>query len=118
MTQQSQHNWAGFLFSFKGRIGRKPFWIFNLIVFMGAILLGFFTEPAQDLSNEQLAFMLWVLWPSLAVQAKRWHDIDRPAWWILINLIPIAGPLWALFENGFVPGTRRENRYGPDPSGD
>ena len=37
-------NWTWFLFSFKGRISRKPYWIFNLIVFIGGILLGLFTD--------------------------------------------------------------------------
>jgi len=27
--------------------------------------------------------------PSLAVQFRRLHDIDRSAWWVLLNLIPL-----------------------------
>ncbi|KPK00570.1 MAG: hypothetical protein AMK71_08165 [Nitrospira bacterium SG8_35_4] len=84
-------NWVWFLFSFKGRISRKPFWIFNLIVFIGGILLGMFTDFSGDvneMSKPQLMFMIWVLWPSMAVQAKRWHDVDKSALWIFINLIP------------------------------
>ena len=110
--------WVWFLFSFKGRINRKPFWMFNLIVFMGGLLLGAFTEISPDinkLTKPQLMFMIWIFWPSLAVQAKRWHDRDKSALWILINLIPLAGPIWALIENGFLPGIQGENRYGPDP---
>jgi uncharacterized membrane protein YhaH (DUF805 family) len=110
--------WVWFLFSFKGRINRKAFWMFNLIVFAGGLLLGTFTEISHDinkLTKPQLMFMIWIFWPSLAVQAKRWHDRDKSALWILINLIPIAGPIWALIENGFIQGTPGENRYGPDP---
>lgn len=111
-------NAAWFLFSFKGRISRKPYWVFNLVVFLGAIVLGLFTEVSDDINKitkPQLMFMLWIVWPSLAVQAKRWHDQDKSAFWLLINFIPFAGPIWTLIQNGFVPGTHGPNRFGPDP---
>jgi uncharacterized membrane protein YhaH (DUF805 family) len=115
MTQRSQNNWAWFLFSFKGRISRKPYWVFNLIVFLGGIVLGILTGYGEEISNAQLALMLWILWPSLAVQAKRWHDTNKSAWWMMVNFIPIGGPIWALIENGFISGTRGPNRFGDDP---
>jgi uncharacterized membrane protein YhaH (DUF805 family) len=116
--KKSDMNWAWFLFSFKGRISRKPFWIFNLIVFAGAILLGMFTDISDDvkeMSRPQIMFMIWILWPSLAVQAKRWHDVDKSAFWVFINFIPLLGPIWALVENGFIRGKTGANRFGPDP---
>jgi len=116
--KNADKNWVWFLFSFKGRISRKPFWIFNLIVFVGGILLGMFTDISGDvneMSKPQIMFMIWVLWPSIAVQAKRWHDVDKSALWIFINLIPLVGPIWALVENGFVRGTPGPNHFGPDP---
>jgi uncharacterized membrane protein YhaH (DUF805 family) len=78
-------------------------------------MFGLFIEPTKEINKYQLLFMFWILWPSLAVQAKRWHDINKSALWLLINVIPIAGPLWALIENGFIPDTNGPNRYGPDP---
>jgi uncharacterized membrane protein YhaH (DUF805 family) len=116
--KKSDMNWTWFLFSFKGRISRKPFWMFNLIVFAGGILLGLFTDISGDvneMSKPQIMFMIWVLWPSIAVQAKRWHDADKSALWLFINLIPLIGPIWALVENGFMRGTSGPNRFGPDP---
>jgi uncharacterized membrane protein YhaH (DUF805 family) len=107
-----------FLFSYKGRISRKQYWFFYLVVFLGAIMLSAFTGIPSDIyefSKPQLMFMLWVLWPSLAVQAKRWHDQDKSALWLLINFIPFAGPIWSLIQNGFIPGTPGPNRFGPDP---
>jgi uncharacterized membrane protein YhaH (DUF805 family) len=117
--QGGVNNAAWFLFSFKGRISRKPYWVFNLVVFLGAIVLGLFTEVSDDIykiTKPQLMFMLWIVWPSLAVQAKRWHDQDKTALWLLINFIPIAGPIWTMIQNGFVRGTIGPNRFGPDPS--
>lgn len=116
--KKSDMNWSWFLFSFKGRISRKPFWMFNAIVFAGGILLGMITDVSDDvteMSKPQVMFMLWILWPSLAVQAKRWHDINKSALWICINFIPLLGPIWALVENGFVQGTNGPNRFGFDP---
>ena len=53
-----------------------------------------------------------VIWPSLAGQAKRWHDVDMSAWWILIGRVPAVGGLIALVFNGFIGGTPGPNRSG------
>ncbi len=114
----SRTDWIWFLFSMKGRINRKPFWVFNLFVFLGGLVLGIFTEVSADINNitkPQLMFMVWIFWPSVAIQAKRWHDRDKSALWIFINFIPLVGPVWAIIENGFLPGTTGENSFGPDP---
>jgi uncharacterized membrane protein YhaH (DUF805 family) len=58
---------------------------------------------------------LLVIWPSLAVSIKRWHDRGKSGWWVLIALVPLIGGLWALIETGFLPGTSGTNQYGPDP---
>ena len=60
---------------------------------------------------------LAILYPSLAVAAKRFHDRDKSGWWILILFIPIIGFIWYLVELGFLPGTPGPNRFGPDPLG-
>jgi uncharacterized membrane protein YhaH (DUF805 family) len=51
----------------------------------------------------------------LAVQIKRWHDRNKSGWWVLISLIPLIGPIWAIIETGFLPGTPGPNDHGPDP---
>ena len=58
---------------------------------------------------------LLLIWPALAVSVKRWHDRDKSGWWVLLNLLPVIGWLWALVDNGFLRGTDGPNRYGPDP---
>ena len=106
------------LFSFRGRINRKTFWTFNAFVFLAGIGLGLITDPVnsiEDISNAHIFFMLWMLWPNMAIQAKRWHDHDKSALWLLINFIPYIGPLRALLENGLRPGTKGPNRFGTDP---
>ena len=56
------------------------------------------------------------VWISLAVNANRWHDRDKSAWWILIGLVPIAGGIWAFVECGCLRGTMGDNTFGPDPT--
>jgi uncharacterized membrane protein YhaH (DUF805 family) len=109
-----------FLFSFEGRISRKPFWIFNIVVAVIAVILELLfgiNIIAEEFDNKSLIFFLIILGPSLAVQAKRWHDRNKSAWWILVNFVPIIGPVYALIQNGFLAGTKGKNRFGDDPLG-
>ena len=63
------------------------------------------------------SILLWLsmLWPALAIYAKRWHDRDKSGWWTLITLVPLVGPIWATVECGFLPGTVGQNRFGQPP---
>jgi len=111
------NNFVWLLFSFKGRINRQPYWFFTLTVLVIILFPAFFvfevgTEQADNYVNITSIILLW---PNLAVQAKRWHDRDKSAWWLLINLVPLIGGIWALIENGFLPGTESENRFGQNP---
>jgi uncharacterized membrane protein YhaH (DUF805 family) len=55
-----------------------------------------------------------VLIPSIAVSARRLHDIDRTGWWILIGIVPLIG--WVILLVFHVQdGTPGTNRYGPNP---
>lgn len=54
-------------------------------------------------------------WPALAVSVKRWHDRDRSGWWLLLNLMPVVGWLWALVGNGLLRGTARPYRCDDGP---
>jgi uncharacterized membrane protein YhaH (DUF805 family) len=105
------------LLSFDGRINRQPYWLYILavIIVVGVPLSLFFEPDTESYNLASAVASLILLYPSLAVQAKRWHDRDKSAWWLLINLIPIVGGLWALIECGFLRGTTGPNRFGPDP---
>jgi uncharacterized membrane protein YhaH (DUF805 family) len=108
---------ADLLFSFKGRIPRRPYWLFTLalaIVMLGPVIFvfGLGTNAADTYFNLS-GFVL--LWPTLAVQVKRWHDRDKSGWWVLVNFVPFIGSFWSLMENGFMEGTPSANRFGPNP---
>ena len=59
-------------------------------------------------------YSLAVLLPTLAVGARRLHDIGRSGWWLLIGIIPLIG--WIVLIVFFATdGQRQPNAYGPDP---
>lgn len=64
-----------------------------------------------------LVVYILMVWIGLAIAAKRWHDRNKSAWWILIVFVPVVGGLWYLIECGFLPGTPGSNKYGADPLG-
>ena len=105
-----------YLFSFEGRATRLEYWMYYVPLIIGYIIV--FIIGAV-LGEEAAIIILYLLglvlfWSLIAIQVKRWHDRDKSGWWILINFIPIIG-LWALVENGFLPGTEGKNRFGEDP---
>lgn len=106
-----------YLFSFEGRIGRLQFWIFLviaiLVLIFGPLIFGGGDPFKQGLISLCLLFLL--LWPSLAIQVKRWHDINKPGYWVCINFVPVIGNIWALLELGFLPGSPASNNYGVPP---
>jgi uncharacterized membrane protein YhaH (DUF805 family) len=121
-------NWKSLLFSFDGRVGRGPYWallVVSLLLFgaMGAVgvmdvLYGNPDQAGGSGGTMGLVLMLVslaFLWPALAIQAKRWHDVDKSGWWVLINLVPALGALVALVFNGFIAGSNGPNRFGSAP---
>ena len=104
------------LFSFRGRIGRKTYWMFFLGMFIAffalAFVVSFLGLDESTLTIVIVVAYIPVIWMSLAVQVKRWHDRDKSGWWVLIALIPIVGSIWVLVENGFLAGTEGRNRFG------
>lgn len=103
------------LFSFSGRVGRRPFWALMAVMFFGQILAmaADFAISGYEYGVVTFIFFVSIVWPALAIQAKRWHDRNKSAWWILLNAVPVVGPLWTIVECGFVPGTAAPNRFGP-----
>lgn len=104
-------------FSMEGRLNRKPFWLATLaLVLINAALQGV-VQGIGGAVGDLIAVVigLGMLWPSICVTGKRWHDRNKSAWWMLIVLIPVVGWIWAFVENGFLRGTVGPNQYGDDP---
>lgn len=120
------YNWL--LFSFKGRIPRRVYWQFQLfsfaltfllvLAFGGELVDQITANPEDKEAFQALVDLGWklnllLLWPKLAIDVKRIQDRNRPWYWVLIQLIPLVGPIWFLLEAGFLPGTQGPNKFGP-----
>ena len=138
------------LFSFTGRLNRKPYWLTTLcliLIFLVIIVLIVAIGGASildgDLSGLGVAIILIILlyipllWIGLALGAKRLHDRNKSAWWLVLfwivpailqgigeqidgiglifTLAGLALSIWGLVEIGFLRGTVGPNQYGPDP---
>jgi uncharacterized membrane protein YhaH (DUF805 family) len=105
------------LFSLQGRLSRRQFWLWGVLALLGLAVLGhaLLGIAGVDADRADLLVNLLLVWPALAVSVKRWHDRDKSGWWVLLNLLPVIGWLWALVDNGFLRGTDGPNRYGDDP---
>lgn len=101
----------------RGRISRRTFWLWGVLALGGlTLLLRALLEIARMAPDRAEGLVsLLLLWPAIAVSAKRWHDRDKSGWWVLIALVPVIGWLWMLIDNGFRRGTPNANRFGPAP---
>ena len=108
-------------FSFEGRVPRKVFWLYGFLgVLIVSMVLGGVVGFLIAMVGEWLSILLipiyiLMIWVSLAIQVKRWHDRDKSGWWWLIAFIPLIGFIWQLVECGFLEGTQGDNRFGPAP---
>ena len=104
-------------FSFNGRIGLTTYWLKGVLPIVALTSIVALIDVAYfDYSSfSGVLPLLWrilIIWPSLALTVKRWHDRDKSGWWVFIGIIPIIGIIWAFIENGFLPGTKEPNQYG------
>jgi uncharacterized membrane protein YhaH (DUF805 family) len=133
------------LFSFQGRLNRKPYWMTVVAVTVASIIVLLFILVIIREHLEVVGLMILVfiilyiplIWIVLALAAKRLHDRDKSAWWLLVfyaipailnivgnrlenegiilYLISFCITVWAFVELGCLRGTRGPNRFGPDP---
>ncbi len=150
-------HWTKLFFSTKGRISRKQWWIGYVILFavglaytaLEMLINGEFDPHDKSTARlatwRYLAYSLLVLWPWLALYARRLHDLGRTGWWGALLLIPsyfyiffeLAGITDTSHQTGLlsvvlmlliylpvpveglwlggVKGERGANQYGPDP---
>jgi uncharacterized membrane protein YhaH (DUF805 family) len=111
-------------FTFSGRASRSEYWnfysfilLFNFIILMSLFFSGIFWVIST------VIFGIFTFIPSLSVQARRLHDINRSGWWALpfiILSIIFSGvallPLLPLLIWSAKKGSLEENRFGPPVS--
>ena len=68
-----------------------------------------FSEQTLQAATSVLSLVLFL--PSLAVGARRLHDIDKSAWFLLLHLIPLLGSIFVLILS-CRKGSAEANRFG------
>ena len=117
----------GLFLSASGRMNRRDWWIVQAVTFAGLAGTGVFSfstlssaQVGHDLKLVCLltAMLLTILlvWTLVIATIRRLHDNGRSALWMAVNLLPVAGQVWQVWELGFVRGDAGENRYGPPPT--
>lgn len=105
------------LLKFDGRIRRMGWWIAGIAV---SIVSGV-VENIRDsdisiivtLVFGVIAIIFWII--SISLSVRRWHDLNRSGWWLLVNVIPIIGWIYTFVMLGFMPGDQGSNDFGPPP---
>ncbi len=135
-------DWKYLFTSFEGRINRKPYWIGALVLMGAVIVLNIVFFALGGISGLVIGYVILailVIYPSLALMVKRFHDRDKSGWWALAFYIPalingavsytdpdsglamvtglitVAVSIWLLIELGFLKGKPGSNDYGTNP---
>ena len=94
---------------------------FVFIIALGLVFLQILISPDSVFFNALggAPLALWIIFcffPMLSVSARRLHDIDFSAWWLLLALVPVFHLILLLFY--LLPGSNRVNSYGKEPAKD
>ena len=72
--------------NFEGRASRPQFWYFFLISFLIGLILSIIPIPIISFIVSLALFV-----PSIAIGARRLHDINQTGWIQLVLLVPFLG---------------------------
>lgn len=102
---------------FDGRIRRMGWWIAGIAT---SIVSGVVNEVREGDTSAIVAIVFFILaviiWlVTLSLSVRRWHDLNKSGWWLLVNLIPIIGWIYTFVMLGFMPGDQGSNKYGAPP---
>lgn len=116
-AESDSDSWRFIFGSWRGRVSRRTFWLYGVGILLGLGILG---QALLDIAGIDESRAAWIVdgllvYPALAVSAKRWQDRNRSPLWVLVVLIPVIGWAWAVLDNGFVRGTSGANTFGPQP---
>lgn len=111
--------------TFRGRAPRSEYWwwvLFTILVqaaagIVDSVIFGgtSFAEYGDMHAFTPITSLagLALLLPTIAVGARRFHDLGRTGWWLLLTLTGIGAIV--IFFWFMVRGDEGPNRYGSDP---
>lgn len=115
------------LFGITGRISRKQWWYGQLLAVVIAVVITFILHHSIPhtlawwiFSPHSISFgtvlSIYYFWVHLALNIKRWHDLNKSGWYLLFNyLLPPVGLFISLIILGFFRGDTDYNRFGTVP---
>ena len=123
--------------NFDGRSTRAEYWwvqlYMALVIFSFAVFIGVSLGSAEGLESGDLSavptiplillllFIVAHILPGLALQIRRFHDLNQSGWlvlaFVLLGMIPVLGTITAIGQLVWFcfRGTDGYNKYGPDP---
>ena len=93
---------------FAGRAGRSEFWYWILFTFVVSTILSILSGYVAILSIVGMIFSLATIVPTIAVGARRMHDIGKSGWWQI-------APLYNIYLA--IQPSDGPNSYGTGPAG-
>lgn len=105
-------------FVFKGRASRSEYWFLQALLLPLYFILFVMENTTSDegiiIAGIIGIIILLLLIPTLAVTIRRFHDINKSGWFVLLNFIPFIG--WIIVLVMLVgKGTEGKNRFGDYP---
>ena len=78
--------------NFEGRARRKELWMFVILASICTFALRLI-DPQLVITLVEISalFQIALFVPSIAVCARRLHDVGKSGWWQLLNFIPVLG---------------------------
>jgi len=113
------------IFNLNGRMKRSEYagiilisWILVATV-IAIIVVATVLAKYSDIVWKVPMFGLLIIYTIIqfCVTVKRLHDLNKPWPWALISLITFIGQ-WMVLILMFIPGTKGDNRFGPEPDND
>lgn len=105
------------IFNYKGRSSRKAYWMFFLLALVFATVINLILLVLASFISEYLIFLsgivyIYIFFGLLALQVRRFHDLNYSYWLVFIPFYNIYLSILA----SFVRGTEGPNNYGEDPT--
>lgn len=100
--------------SFQGRMARLQFFKYEMILAIFCCIL-----CSTILISEKFIYIVFILLlpfiaSGISLQVRRFHDLDKSGWFVLVAFVPIISIIVPIFLF-FVKGTEGRNRFGADP---
>tara|TARA_B100001146_G_scaffold165679_1_gene146545 strand:- start:128 stop:541 length:414 start_codon:yes stop_codon:yes gene_type:complete len=100
-------------FTLQGRASRSEYWFFYLFIIIAEIGL----IIIDGVLGTPLILLIATMIPAIfCVTMRRFHDIGKSGWWLLVVFIPLIGGLVFLYWFIFDGGQPHANDYGAVPT--